>query len=420
MKAKSGYRTVLAGLAAAVALGALPLGGAIAQEVIKIGVLGPITGEAAADGQEMERGVRLAVEEANANGGVAGYTFEVVTGDTEDQSAAAVMSAVERVAREDDLHAMLTGYASNTNFEIEYLAEMEMPYLVAGQSQQTRDIISPNPEDYPTIWSYTPNYDAYETALPIVLGEIEEKHGLDFENRTVALITSDNAYSMSIYEGLKKSFDEAGWTVVFDETLPFGEIGDWRSTLSRVRQAEPDVIVNADFLPGNGARFMSQFMADPIDSLVFIQYAPSVPEFLELTKDDSTGVIYNILGAPVATEANPRALEIMDKFEERWGVESGMYGVALYEMTQLYFDALKEVGDPTDHVAIGEAIGRTDKQTASGRLVFDQETHLAMQGEDYFPIQFLQLWDGERHLFYPEKYATSEFRIPPWMSEAND
>jgi branched-chain amino acid transport system substrate-binding protein len=31
------------------------------------------------------------------------------------------------------------------------------------------------------------------------------------------------------------------------------------------------------------------------------------------------------------------------------------------------------------------------------------------------PIQFYQIWEGERVLFYPELYATGEFQQPPWM-----
>src|SRR5574341_1385777 len=54
--------------------------------VVKIGVLAPLTGTSAADGEEMVRGVKLAVKELNAKGGVAGYTFDVVTGDTKDQT----------------------------------------------------------------------------------------------------------------------------------------------------------------------------------------------------------------------------------------------------------------------------------------------------------------------------------------------
>lgn len=411
-------RTLLLGVAcsAIVMAGALESAFAEEEQLVQIGVLAPLTGEAAADGEEVVRGVRLAVEEANETGRVEGFRFDVVVGDTQDMSSGAVVSAIERVTREADVHVILAGYASMSNFEIDYMAEMEMPYILSANSAQTEEIISQDPDAYPTVWSYTPSYEAYETALPPVLEEyVEEGAGVTFRDRTVALISSDNPYSMSIYDGLKTSFAEAGWDIIVDDVVPFGDVHDWRAILSRVRESEPDLVVNTDYLPGNGARFMRQFMERPTNSLVFIQYAPSVPEFLELTAEASTGVMYNMLGAPIMTEANPRALEILDKFRERWGVDSGMYGVALYEQANLYFDALEKVDDPTDRLAIGEAIGETDKQVASGRLVFDHDTHLAMQGEDYVPIQFLQIWDGERFLFYPEKYADAEFRIPPWM-----
>ena len=84
-------------------------------------------------------------------------------------------------------------------------------------------------------------------------------------------------------------------------------------------------------------------------------------------------------------------------------------------MVNLYFDALKKVGDPSDHAGIMKALGETDKQTAQGRLKFDQATHLAMQGDDYIPITFFQIWDGERTLISPAAYATGEFKIQPWM-----
>ncbi len=55
-----------------------------------------LTGPAAADGEEFVRGVEWAIEEANAKGGVAGYTFELEVADVRDQSAANVSSAAER------------------------------------------------------------------------------------------------------------------------------------------------------------------------------------------------------------------------------------------------------------------------------------------------------------------------------------
>lgn len=387
------------------------------DKITKIGVLAPLTGGAAADGQEMVNGAQLAVKEINAAGGVAGYKLEVVVGDTRDQAADAVTSAFERLAGDRDVNAMMTGYASGSNFEIELMAEQDMPYLISANTAQTRDIIAPSPEDFPTVWSVAPSYDAYETAMVPLLQQLQESGKLTLPNKKVALISSDNPYSKTIMDGLKKSFEEAGWTVTSADLLPFGEINDWRAFLARVRQDEPAVIINTDYLPGNAATFMTQFLEEPTNSLVFIQYAPSVPEFLELTGERATGVVYNLLGGSLVTPKNPRAAEVIRKYEEEYGTTPGAYGAWLYEQVYIYAEALEKVGDPTKRLEIGQAIGEIEKQVAAGMLRFDPETHLAVQGPDAIPIQFIQIWDGERVLFSPEQYATGEFRAPPWMQK---
>jgi hypothetical protein len=46
-----------------------------------------------------------------------------------------------------------------------------------------------------------------------VLDGLEKAGKIKFPNKKVALISSDNAYSKGIYEGLRKSFKAAGWTI---------------------------------------------------------------------------------------------------------------------------------------------------------------------------------------------------------------
>lgn len=81
--------------------------------------------------------------------------------------------------------------------------------------------------------------------------------------------------------------------------------------------------MNTDYIPGNSALFLRQFREDPSDSLVFLQYAPSVPEFVELTGGDSDGVVYNMINAPLGSPNWPRGQEIMAGYEDRYGVQSG-------------------------------------------------------------------------------------------------
>jgi len=83
----------------------------------------------------------------------------------------------------------------------------------------------------------------------------------------------------------------------------------------------------------------------------------------------------------------------------------------------MYFEALEKAGDPTDHRAIGKAIGEIKRPTAAGNLEFDPATHVALQSNDHIPVSFWQIQDGKRFLIEPDKYANGEFKLPPWMSK---
>ena len=410
-------RAARLGGVAALALGlasGFALGEASAEDkLVKIGVLAALSGPGAADGEETVRGTTLALEEFQAAGGMPGYTFEIEVSDVRDQTSDAVMSGVERLMNDEAVDFIMTGYASLSNFEIEFMREEEMPYFVAANSQQTREIVIKDPDAYWMVWSLTPSYDAYETEMLPVVQQLVDSGMITLKNKKLAIISSDNPYSKTIYNGLKKSFGGDGWEIVVDEVIPSGEVNDWRAFLAKVRQDPPDLVVNTDWVPANASTFITQFLEDPTDSLVFIQYGPSVPEFLNLTKDKATGVIYNLLGGHVTTI--PRTMEVMGKFEERWGSAPGPYGVGLYEMMHLYLEAVQKAGDPTDRRAVAQALSETDKVVSEGRLVFDPATHLARQGNDYIPITFYQIWEGERTLFYPDQWSNGEFRLPPWM-----
>lgn len=386
------------------------------DKTLTLGVLGAFAGPFAADAVEGYNGAALAAKEINAAGGVAGYTFEVEKYDTKEMTPDAVLAAVERLKATDNLGAIVTPFGSLSGFEMDYVAEIGVPYMVAANSNQYRSIIQEDPDFYKNVWSLAPSYDAYQTELPKVIETMMESGSFAPGDKTYAIIGSDNPYSMPIYEGLKTAMDDMGWTMTFDDVVPPVEINDWRVMLSQIRENPPAVIINTEASSSNAASFMNQFMEDPTDSLLFIQYAPSVPEFVELTKANSTGVLYNMLGGPISGEVRPRTKEIGEKYMAEYGYDSSIYGYICYEMVYLYADLLEKVGDPMDYAAINAELAMTDKDMVHGRVKFDPETHLSIQGDGYLPIQFYQIWEGDRVTIYPQEFATGESQTPPWMA----
>ncbi len=415
MTRRSGSAATAALVAAALSFAAPA---AAQDKSVTLGVLGAFAGPFAADAVEGYNGAALAAKEINAAGGVGGYTFDVQKFDTKEMTPDAVLSAVERLKATDNLGAIVTPFGSLSGFEMDYVAEIGVPYMVAANSNQYRAIIQEDPDFYKNVWSLAPSYDAYQTELPKVIDAMVEAGSFaPGDAKTYAIIGSDNPYSMPIYEGLKVAMDAAGWTRTFDDVVPPVEINDWRVMLSQIRQNPPSVIINTEASSSNAASFMNQFMEDPTDSLLFIQYAPSVPEFVDLTKENSTGVLYNMLGGPISGEVRPRTKEIGDKYKAEYGYDSSIYGYIVYEMVYLYADLLAKVGDPMDYAAINAELAQTDKEMAHGRVKFDPETHLSIQGDGFLPIQFYQIWEGERVTIYPSEFATGVSQTPPWMAK---
>jgi branched-chain amino acid transport system substrate-binding protein len=68
-------------LALALALGLSTIGAARAADTIKIGLMAPMTGSWASEGQEMKRNVEMLAAEQNARGGLLGKQVEVVVED---------------------------------------------------------------------------------------------------------------------------------------------------------------------------------------------------------------------------------------------------------------------------------------------------------------------------------------------------
>ena len=375
-----------------------------------IGVLSPLTGDVAADGQEMLDAITLAAKNVNENDLACGYQLDVRSQDVQDSRPDAVTSGAEALIGDESVNMIMTGYASGTNFEIDVMADAGMPYILAAGSPQTRDIISQDPDRYNTVWSLSPSYDAYETDLPVVIAGLIEAGEYTPRNKSLYIVSTDNPYSTGIAEGLKKNFEAIGWTVKYEDIVPTGPINDWRTILAKIRSEDPDLIVNTDYIYQNGALFTNQFMENPSDSLLFIQYAPQVPEFIDLAGESGEGVLYNVL--ITAVPGHPRAAELSQAFKDEYQRDHGIYGLAMQEAVYLYADAICAVGDPTDREAISAYIGSVEKDSALGTIAFDQETHLAVQDAEHMPILFYQINDGERDLIWPPNLADGSFALP--------
>jgi branched-chain amino acid transport system substrate-binding protein len=388
-------------------------------KVAKIGILAPLSGGGmSADAQDVVNAAQMAIDELNGAGGVCGsdarYKFEIVTADTEGERNDAVVTGFRRLNATSGLNFVMTGYASTSNFEIDLMAKVQMPYLFSANSEQTKKIIPKNPAAYPTVWSRVPDYGGYNTDLPPLLNKMIADGELKVPSKTAYIIGSDEPFGATIAAGLTESFKAAGWKIVGTEKVPFQTVTDWRPQLARIRDAKPGIIVNTNATPASDATFFNQFIEQPTDSLIFLQYAPSIPEFGRLTHFKSTGVLFNMLGGGI--DSRPDTKEISTKYVKRFG-PGGYFSIAAYNDVLLYALCINKGNDPTNRLAIGKCIGSLDVDTPSGRLAFDPATHMARQGDQFTPTLFYQVGEeGKNLLINPPSVAQAQVKQPDWMT----
>ena len=181
--------------------------GSSSTEPLKIGYLSDYSGGLAEFGPEIENGVRLAVEQINAAGGVNGQDVEYVTGDTAAESGMATIEA-RRLIDVEGVHAIVGPLGSD---RVLVVAEG-----VAADAQVP--IISPSATS-PSITGADDNGYLFRTALSdaaqgVVLADnLVEADGVD----NIAVVYVNNAYGQGLSGVFADNFDGTVTPISYEE-----------------------------------------------------------------------------------------------------------------------------------------------------------------------------------------------------------
>lgn len=106
-----------------------------AQETIKIGLIQPMTGSVAYNGNADVNGSKLAVEERNKAGGVLGKQIELVIEDGQCKPANSI-NAAEKLIQKDKVVALSGAFCSSATAAIMPVAERYKMPLITGVSSK--------------------------------------------------------------------------------------------------------------------------------------------------------------------------------------------------------------------------------------------------------------------------------------------
>lgn len=385
---------------------------AMADDPIKVGVPHAMTGPYAADGEGYLHGVEMAVTELNEQGGLLGRPLEIVTFDTQDFAPERMMEAADQLVANEGVHASHAGWAGWGQDVIAF-GRYDAPFFMYDASESSIAEIRKNREQHGNVFQLN------DVERPMAVEVFDHMTSLpyDYDNETVAIITSDDAWGMEIGAGIRERAEELGWEVVVHETVPYGT-REWRPILSRIRDAEPGWIHMEIVYTPDMATFFRQFMSQPTRSLINFGYGGALPDFAPEMAEIGNGVMGFTVGMPMPVGPNDESNAWIERFIDTYGEDPAAGSFAVYTGVMWWAEAVEAVGDPSDFAAINDYLQSTPYETLVGTTWrFNEDNHTLI--EDTAQVH-LQLQDGRlvtTHMPAGEPYLDYEWKLPGWIEE---
>ena len=345
-----------------------------ATDAIRIGQYGAFTGKDADFGLAARKGVILAVEEANAAGGVLGRPIELITADNQSKLGESATIAKKFVSR-DKVVAVLGGNTSSNSLEAAPVYQNAKVPMIA--------ITSTNPRV-----TEMGDYIFRVCFIDPFQGAALAKFARDtLKLQRVAVLTSvNNAYSVVLSKVFKERFAAGGGTIVAEQKHSEGD-KDFRAQLTAAKAAGAQGILHS----GNyteGALICKQARELGFVGALFGGDAWEGPDLVAIGGAAVEGVYYSTHAS--AETPTPAMQGFVQRYRARWNGETPNATTTLgYEAGILLFDALRRAGT-TESAALRDAIAATrDSPGVTGAITIDEKRNAAK------PAMIIVVKDGK-------------------------
>ncbi len=203
-----------------------------AKKPIKLGLTCDASGQYGNSGQDDVRGIRMAIDEVNAKGGVLGRKVEWITADTETNPATGSRVAERFITREECAFLIGAVHSGVANAITQVAAKYGTVYLNTNSSAPSE--AGENCSRVKFVWDGNGTNFAKATVKNAVAGV----------GKNWLLLTNDYVWGHTTSAATKAQVEKAGGKVV-DNLLVPQNTRDFTSYLLKIQQAKPDVVATA-------------------------------------------------------------------------------------------------------------------------------------------------------------------------------
>ncbi len=380
-----------------------------------------------ADDTDHLNGTNLAVEEINAAGGINGRMIELFVPDVDKLNPESCRQAIAACI-DKKVHAISNSFLFAPIPAMDESAKYKAPYLQGNTQRAATEAFKADPEKFSHIFQTDPSEVNYGWTYPMWLDAME-KNGWTPKNRKVHVVSEQVGYNQTILKALRESLEGSNWELAENTDIQF-PVNDWGPVMRRLKEVDAGAIFINHWVAAEYAAFCKQFAADPVqDTLVYLQYGPSQPEFLELggraTEGFCWSTVLGVYGDQTGQDFRKKYLERFPEYEGNMGL---VYTGNGYDIVNYLALAWQATGNPDDFAANCDWIRANPYRGVCGMMDMNNEFQEALHFPDNgFGNQsaeleggmsqlYVQVQDREHKVIWPNEIAESTLRKAPWWS----
>lgn len=206
---------------------------------VKVGLIAPLSGPWARQGELMIKGANLAIDHINAAGGIkalGGAKMKLLTFDAGDSAEKAKNAAQRMVSQEPDLVAATGAWLSSFTLAVSEVTERaELPLTTLSYSDQI------TARGFKHVFQTSATADAQaNTAVPAILA-VADRAGKKLS--TVGIVQDNTASAVSFAKAMREGgLQKLNLKLVVDETFT-PPLSDATPLIQKVRSAKPDLLL---------------------------------------------------------------------------------------------------------------------------------------------------------------------------------
>ncbi len=332
------------------------------KEEIKIGVILPLTGDAAIYGKAMQNGIELALEESS-NKEIYRLMYE------DDKGAQNAANSAITLLLTKKIDVLIGGAQSSTaNVLIPKIEENKVPMIAPGASSVDFDTST---NYFMRVWPS----DSYDGRI---LGNYVIEQTLN--NEGIALFYTGSKYGEGINQVFEKIIIENGNKIVFSERFTEGS-RDFRTQIQKIKESGAKVL----FLPGYYAEvsiILKQIKELGLtDIKIYGTSSFHDQKLIDQLKDILNGVIFSFPDFDIDGD-NSKTKEFGDKYFKSFNIKADIFSAYAYDCFKL-IDYAVNLGARTSEEIHKEMINVKNFEGVGGTFSFDQFGNVIKQFSIY-------------------------------------